>query len=373
MNTTHIGRRIKTLREAAGMKQTDLADVLQLKDRQSISMLENGARRVTAEELIRVVEYFKVSLDDISNPFLLFNKEGFSWRQKCVAEEDLNQFERLAGEWIGAYRALRGDTPAGGRKLLPNLRLTHLSRFEDAVEAGESVAKLLELGDKPAFGLAAAIEEKFDILVLMVDAISGVSGAACHVPELSAILINRNDSPGRRRADLAHELFHILTWDVMKPERVESAEDTWEKPINRKAQRNERIEQLADNFQFGLLMPEWALDALPEPREDAEWLNAAANELGVSSINLKWRLVNSGRVPGMRKVENDDLVRLARLNGDSEPPRLFSRRFLSIIAQAIENGEISSRRAAKLLCTTTDDLGDLLELYEIKRPVELID
>ncbi len=372
MNTAHIGRRIKTLREAAGVKQTEMADILQLKDRQSVSTLEAGTRRVTADELIRVVEHFQVSLDDISNPFLLFNKEGFSWRQTRVPEDDLNEFERLAGEWIGAYRALRTDQPAIRRKLLPNLRLTHRSSFEEAIAAGESVAELLELGDKAAFGLAEAIEEKFDILVLMVDAIPGVSGAACHVPELNAILINRNDSPGRRRADLAHELFHILTWDVMKPERVESAEDTWEKPTNRRVERNERIEQLADNFNFGVLMPEWALDALPDHREDAEWLNAAANELGVTSLNLKWRLVNSGRVPGMKGVAKEDLVRLARFNGDNDTPPLFGRRFMAVIAQAIESGEISSRRAAKLLRTTTDELGELLDVHGVERPGELI-
>jgi Zn-dependent peptidase ImmA (M78 family)/DNA-binding XRE family transcriptional regulator len=372
MNTAHIGRRIKALRLDAGMKQTDLADILGLKDRQIVSSLENGSRRVSADELIRVVEHFNVSLADISNPFLLFSKEGFSWRQTGVAEADLNCFERQAGEWIGAYRTLRSREAAGTRKLLPNLRLTHQSSFEDAVYAGESVAELLELGDKPSFGLAEAIEEKFDILVLMVDAIPGVSGAACHVPELNAILINRNDSPGRRRADLAHELFHILTWDVMKPERVESAEESWEKPANRRAARNERIEQLADNFNFGLLMPEWALDALPEPREDAEWLNAAASELGVTSLNLKWRLVNSGRVPGMKKVPREELVHLARLNGNDEKPPLFSRRFMTVIAQAIESGEISSRRAAKLLDMPLEDVGDLLDFYGVERPEELI-
>lgn len=372
MNTAHIGRRIKSLREAAKMKQTELADILQLKDRQSVSALEAGARRVSADELIRVVEYFKVSLDDISNPFLLFNKKGFSWRQSNVAEEDLNQFERLAGEWIGAYRALRKDQSTTRRKLLPDLKLTHTSSFEEATAVGESVAELLELGDRPAFGLAQAIEDKFDILVLMVDAIDGVSGAACHVPELNAILINRHDSPGRRRADLAHELFHILTWDVMKPERVESAEDTFERPRGRKVERNERIEQLADNFNFGVLMPEWALDSLPEPRVDAEWLNAAANELGVSSINLKWRLVNSGRVPEMERVPNQELVRLARLGGGNEVPPAFSKRFMTVIADALESGELSSRRAAKLLQTTTDELGELLDVHGIERPGELI-
>src|SRR5690606_26095096 len=124
---------------------------------------------------------------------------------------------------------------------------------------------------------------------------------ACHLPELNAILINRNDSPGRRQADLAHELYHSLTWDVMKPERVECSENAWERTthreLDRKEARNERIEQLADNFNNGVLMPGWVLARLPEPREDGEWLNAAANQLGVTSVNLKWRLANSGRVP----------------------------------------------------------------------------
>lgn len=373
MNTAHIGRRIKALREAAGLKQVDLAKILNLESRQSVSQLENGSRRVTADELIRAVNHFKVSLDDISNPFALFDRESFSWRQKNVSEDALNEFERRAGEWIGAYRALRPDQAR--QKLLPNLRLTHQSSFEDAIAAGESVAELLELGDTPALTLAGAIEEKFGILVLMVDAIPGVSGAACHLPELNAILINRNDSPGRRQADLAHELFHILTWDVMKPERVESSDQAWERKIgrskNRKDARNERIEHLADNFNYGVLMPSWTLDALPEPREDAEWLNAAANKLGVSSANLKWRLANSGRAPGMKNVSKDELIRLARLNEEPVKPALYSPRFLAVIAEAIATGELSVRRVATLLDTSLEELGEILDAQQVERPVEL--
>jgi transcriptional regulator with XRE-family HTH domain/Zn-dependent peptidase ImmA (M78 family) len=372
MNTAHIGRRIMALRKAHGLKQEQLADILRIENRQSVSSLENGTRRVTADELIRALEYFKVTLEDISNPFALFDRESFSWRQKNVAEDALYAFEKKAGEWVGAYRALRRDQTRP--KLLPNLRLTHQSSYEDAIEAGEDVAELLELGDKPAFTLAAAIEEKFGILVLMVDTIPGVSGAACHLPELNAILINRNDSPGRRQADLAHELFHILTWDVMKPERVESSEPTWEQStrnMSRKELRNYRIEHLADNFNSGVLMPGWTLDALPSPREDAEWLNAAANEIGVTSANLKWRLVNSNRVPGMRDVPGDELSRLARLNGEAAKPALFSRSFMAVIAGAIEAGELSSRRAAKLLCTSLEELGELMDEHEVERPAEL--
>ncbi len=67
------------------------------------------------------------------------------------------------------------------------------------------------------------MERKLGIFVLMVDAIDGISGAACRLPELDVVLINRHEVAGRRNFDLAHELFHILTWDTMPPEHAEEA------------------------------------------------------------------------------------------------------------------------------------------------------
>ena len=111
---------------------------------------------------------------------------------------------------------------------------------------------LLDLGEFPARELAAAIEAPLGILMLMVDPIHGVSSAACRLPELDAIIINRTESPRRQNADISHELFHILTWETMPPERIETAEQVWDSPVGRKAARNVRTEQLADNFSSGL-------------------------------------------------------------------------------------------------------------------------
>ena len=94
------------------------------------------------------------------------------------------------------------------------------------------------------------MERELGVLVLMVDAIEGVSGAACRLPALDAVLINRREAPGRRHFDLAHELFHILTWDTMPPEHVEDASE----------HSKNRVEQLANSFASALLMPPAVLD-----------------------------------------------------------------------------------------------------------------
>ena len=65
------------------------------------------------------------------------------------------------------------------------------------------------------------------------------------------MLINRHEVAGRRHFDLAHELFHILTWDAMPPEHVGgSAGD----------RAGNRVEQLANNFASAVLMPAPVLD-----------------------------------------------------------------------------------------------------------------
>ena len=74
------------------------------------------------------------------------------------------------------------------------------------MDAGERFVSELGPGLVPALRLAAAMEEELEILVLMVDAQEGISGAACRLPELDAVLIARREVAGRRNFDLAHEL-----------------------------------------------------------------------------------------------------------------------------------------------------------------------
>lgn len=63
MPASPIGKRIKALREQYELTQEDLARVFGFSDRQTVSAIENGTRRLTADELLLVVDAFPVSLD----------------------------------------------------------------------------------------------------------------------------------------------------------------------------------------------------------------------------------------------------------------------------------------------------------------------
>jgi Zn-dependent peptidase ImmA (M78 family)/transcriptional regulator with XRE-family HTH domain len=366
--TTHlIGARIKALREERGLSQDELARVFGFKDRQTVSAIETGERRVSAEELLTAVEKLGASFDYFTDPYLLAGEGQFSWRRHArVGLESVKAFERVAGRWIAANRTLAGQVGKPAPILRQSLKLTSKSSFEDAMAAGERFAADFELGTVPGEKLAEVMERKLGILVLMVDTIEGVSGAACRLPDLDAVLINRHEVAGRRNFDLAHELFHILTWETMPPEYVEEATEY----------SKSRVEQLANNFASALLMPESALKDFESASGKGgivAWLNATADRLQVTATALKWRLValNKLEVAEARKIPDD----LLRYNGHEsptgEPPPLFSKSFMEVLGQAINEGRISARRAANLLDLTVDDLSDLFAEHAVEAPVDL--
>lgn len=325
-------------------------------------------RRMTATELMLAVEKLGAPLEYYTDPFRLVGEGRFLWRQTGVGVDQLGEYERDTGRWISAYRAL---APKVGRDL-PLMRralgLTRNSRFEDAMVAGERFATEFDLGEAPATGLIEVMERELGILVLMVDAQQGISGAACRLPELDTVIIQRREVEGRRNFGLAHELFHILTWDAMPPER---SEEVWETGGN-------RVEQLANNFAAAVLMPASSL------KQKGDWsclaeedliaqLNAVADKLRVTSSALRWRLVSLGE---LKPAVAGSLPEEALLNNghnvvNGVTPAMFSRRFVEILALAIEAGYVSVRRLAGVLGLAVEDLADLFAAHRVVHPVDL--
>lgn len=367
--TTTIGARIKALREQRKLSQESLTEQFAFRDRQTLSAIENGERKVAADELLRAVQIFGVPLDYFTDPFLLAGEGRFSWRQTGVDGDRLRGYEEAAGRFIAAFRVLGRQVGHQPPLIRSTLSLTKQSSYDDAIAAGERFAAEFGLGDVPAQRLADVMAERLGMLVLMVDPIEGVSGAACQLPELDVVLINRNEVAGRRHFDLAHELFHILTWEKMPPEHIEEARPT----------KRNRVEQLADNFASALLMPSAVLDRFGNWTQLTEKaltdrLNEVADELLVTSQALRWRLVGIGRLSrAQNEAISDDGL---RNNGKSKPgkqvpPPLFSKPFVQIVATALDGGKTSMRRIASILNIAIDDFTELFAAHGVEAPYEL--
>jgi Zn-dependent peptidase ImmA (M78 family)/transcriptional regulator with XRE-family HTH domain len=364
MSTALIGKRLKALRDQRALSQVEVAEIMGFKDRQTISAIENGERAVKAEELLTLVEKLGVDFDYFTDALRLEGEGRFSWRRGGeVPAERLDNYERSAGRWIAAYRELSRRTENLIPLIRPQLPLDKFSTYAEAADAGERFAHDFELGDFPSARLAEVMEQKLGILVLMVNSTDGISGAACSLPELGAVLINRHEVKGRRHFDLAHELFHLMTWDKMPPERSEALDS------------RSHVEKLADRFASAVLMPRWLLQdidwrtliglALPEA------INARATALGVSADALRWRLAHTGLLA--QKTAKEIPAAALKHNGGGLParpevPPLYSREFMSVVVNAVGGGFISVRRTAGLLDTTIEGLAQLITAHGLPMP-----
>ncbi|MBX7230228.1 MAG: XRE family transcriptional regulator [Burkholderiaceae bacterium] len=361
-----IGYRVKAARKAKGWTQDQLTQGLGLNDRQSVSDIENGKRALKPDEMLSLCDLLDRDIEFFIDPFAIAGEAQFSWRAAPeVPEDSLNGFELKAGQWIGLLRWLREQQDSRASALKRALRLSAQSSYEDAQECAESLVAELDLGVIPAEGLIDKIELELDIPLLFVDAADdqSISGATCHLEEMSVILINRNESEARRFFDLAHELFHALTWDAMKPDHRES---------NSLENRNKgkRIEQLANSFAAALLMPCASLDKLIDRNrlDDIMHLCEVAARLRVAPVTLAWRLLNLNFIDEATRCSLSQEKQRLSVSG---PPKRFSLTFVKRLHEALENGRLSARKAAKAMGLGLGELTELFIEYELTTPFEL--
>lgn len=350
-----IGRRIRWFREQRELTQDELAKRLGFKDRQTLSDIEAGKRKVAPDELVEITHALGIDLEAVLDPFRLVGEGGFNFRvEKNVDRATVEAFAEEASRWIATYRELGRQAGVEPLRLGQKLELTRESSFEDAAASAEVLRARWNLGDVPAETLEHALERELGTLVLFVDAPAGVSGAASHLPGLQTILVNRNEAPSRRAFDLAHEVFHIMTWDAMPPARIEG----WEP----KPTKGNRVEQLANAFAASLLMPESVVRARWAERGDAdlgEWLVGTARTFRVSPMALQWRLVTLGLLSKAQMVEV--------VGNGADPsvpqPLPFSAPFIARVHEAVEAGRLSLRRAAGLLGLSLRVFADVCRSY----------
>lgn len=365
-----IGRRLQAARERRQLTQAQLSDQLGFNDRQTVTAIEAGQRKLSAEELIRAIQILGVDLEYFTDPFRLVGEGSFNWRaHEHTSPQVLDSFEEKAGGWIALYRKLE-EKKRPRSPLSIRLALDTKASFEEAWSAAESLVERWNLGDTPGHRLAAAIHDHLETLVLYVDAPPSISGAACHLPDLNTILINRHEPAGRRNFDLAHECFHLLTWERMTPQRTEVIDA----PARGKG-THKRIEQLADNFAGALLMPEVVVTRLwnhSDGKDIHDRLNETANLLGVTASALRYRLLALGVLCEADLLEiNDNRLVANGQRGTGMPPPPFSKEFVGTLHHALENGDLSVRRAATIMGSTIEELAQLFAHYELDVPFDL--
>lgn len=362
--------RLAQAREASGLSLADATRKLNFKHYQILSSIEKGARNVSANELISLARLYGKSLDYFfeskvpSEPVALWRRTPGSdirneQQQFLAFLEHYSRLENLLGlkrRWKDLLTNLeREDFAANG--------------FDTCDNLGTDIHRRLDLGSRPACNLLNILENTLRFKIILLGLGDGLSGASMVDSSLGVgILINAHDAPWRRNFDLAHELFHIVTWNIFSHEEIGDGS------------RKTMPERYADSFAASLLLPKGhLLDALKEIVVNRELklvdIIELAKEFGVSSEAVLWRLLNLKIIkksqvdrilsdPEFRNLDRN----LRRALYAEQHPEKFPQRYISLACRCLMEGKISRGLFAEYMEIDRSEIDDYLSAagYDVK-------
>jgi Zn-dependent peptidase ImmA (M78 family) len=223
--------------------------------------------------------------------------------------------------------------------------------YQAAQSLARRVRNELGLGERPGQGLLRVLEEVCNVKIFHLQ-FEPTGSAASSVSDQfgAAVLLNSNSVRWRRNFDLAHELFHLLTWRQFGHDSASSSQIA-----------TEEEERFATCFASNLLMPEEVFrEAINNQRGSSgkvgfDGLFEVAREFDVSIGAVLWRMVFVFDVPTEKVKEATatlkDTVRFCDFRVSDQPPTRPVR-FVALCNQAIRKGLISTGRYADCLGIT---------------------
>ncbi len=347
MKREFIAKKIKEARENCHLSQQELARLMGWKSHASIVAIENGTQDIKTWELLKLADILKVSPEALyredtqgiaAHPVIL-------WRKKSEDPNTVALEEQTILQQYQDYRLVERLTQhSSSSKQLPQEPCDIASVDTDwANQLADKIHREFHLGDYPADSLANCLEEDYGVLLLSRPLCNG--SAACSRNESGTIVVlNEKEVPWRQGFNLAHELFHLITWSPTLIEQTQS-----DKALFRKN------EKLADAFAAALLMPSQMIDLdIRGYKITYSLIVALAMKYHVSKQAMLWRLCYLrfiDRKAVDKALADKEFKELDRsiFKQAFESFQPLGNRFMRFAYLAYEKGRLSKSRLAQML------------------------
>lgn len=356
-----LGARIRSARKRLNLTQEHLAELAGFPAHQIVSQIEKGEREVKAWELAALARALRIQLPDLLavdelalSPIVLWRKQPAQERETIEAD-----FVRHCRDYA-ALEQLFGEVREVGLPL-ENVDVDKIS-FAFAKRLAERIGKQLDLGSRPAASLATILEDGCGVKIWYEDLGEEGSAASSRGSFGCAVLMNSVEPPWRRNFNLAHEVFHLLTWESIPPASL------FDDPV-----LQAKIEQYANAFASAILLPAESLRLTAEERTKDNQISITdlidiARFFEVSTDALLYRLLNLGCLEkeAVEAVRNDPAFRASDRSTMHvkwwNPPPMPSR-YVRLAFMAYQKGRLSRARLAQYLDKSLPDLTSVLLEY----------
>jgi len=280
-----VGARIRRLRKAAGLRGSDLANLVEL-DSTVISKIETGQRSLKSTELTRIAMALQVSPLALIEDNALLSEMPIAARRAGSSIGKGKAYERLLS--LAELHVLLADA---GIPTSPNLfgvpSIENLGWLDGANCLADWATNELALegvqGDHRLAVLAQKIESQLSVDVLIDEFPNDpLSGAAITDRSFPLLFVNSSHSRTRSLFTLAHELGHLL-----------AGHSGGTVLLDRELAGSNEEERLANAFAASYLLPE--TDISSSLNESGRYLSTLVNIAaahGVGYETLVYRLHN---------------------------------------------------------------------------------
>jgi len=366
-----IASRLKYARQAMNLTLNEVEELTGIGS-STLSEFENGKRDPRLFQLKQLSEAYRRSLAFFLDEGKLL-PEVVLWRQKPTsprAEEVQADLLKLAEQyhnlelWCDDVEELDLPFASGNAETFDYPKAEKLAR-DFRTKYG--------LGERPGQMLLRVLEEVCKVKVFHL-LFEPTGSAACTQSDRygAAVLLNSHNVRWRRNFDLAHELFHLLTWRVFRQETHSEG-----------VEASDREEKRATCFARNLLIPQESLRIAIDSQRDGhtkltfDGLFEVARQFDVSVEALLWQMSFVYRIPKERI--QDTLERLQGQVGfwddrERDEPSVRPLRFRVLARQALRKGLLSTGRYAEYLGISRRDAMETVEQDAVEdAEVEVVD
>lgn len=252
IDPVEMGSRLsEARRRQPQLTQQVVADVLNIA-RTTMVAIEKGQRRVTPEELIKLVELYDVDLDTLLKPdsgdvdlavqFRTLLEQNLFDTRKDALDEAIKLLQKYAVQYVELEQMLgKRTSPRFGRQWA----LKGVSDIDGyAEDAAQEERRRLNLGDGPIPNLQEVLEENIGLRVFRIPMDAKIDGFYGYAAQLGGcIAVNAKHPPERQDMTIAHEYGHV----VSDAENVDIQ-------VSRNGKINTRAERFARIFAMHLKM-----------------------------------------------------------------------------------------------------------------------
>ncbi len=356
-----LASRLEEIRVSLGLSLKDAAKRLNFPNYQTLRNIEAGQREVKVSELGVFAKVYYCSISSLLGQSEEDASYDFLWRNPPEDEGTKKETEGEMTNICRQYALFEKLLRLKPKKRLPAITQDEIRNNYSIKNLADNLRTFLGLGNRPSFILQQVLEQDFNIKILFRSFEDGSAVSMLHPDFGGVVVINSNEAPWRRNYDLAHELFHLLSWNTVSLQELKSDKIFFED-----------IEKKADAFASMFLLPDSEVAKALESRIDSQKHLTSSDlvdislEFGVSTKALIYRMANLRYIKwdiAKKLAEDEELNALNREKKSSEwgeVPKM-SKRFYELAIRCLRKGLISRGKFAEVAGIERCDVDDFIE------------